>query len=203
LTDRLVEADQGIATFGVRRHFAREVAERTPLGCAVEGVVKANGWIPDELVALAVRQELDRGHLGGSFILEGMPGNRRQAELLDDVLTEVGLPLHAAVHVDTPEALCAERAARRLVCQVCDGGSHQVVTSAHGRCRRCGTRPTRRTTDAPEPFAKRLAQHAQVGPDLLGYYRYDRLIELSGLATSAELARECRHLLAPRIGASV
>jgi adenylate kinase len=203
LTDRLVRAEPDVATFGVRRHFAREIAARTALGRAAEDVVKANGWIPDELVARAVRQELDRGVLGSRFILEGMPGNRRQAELLDALLDEIGLPLHAAVHVDTPQAQCRARAAVRLVCQQCDGGSHQVVTWSDGRCRVCGAAPVRRATDAPEQFARRLAQHAELAPALLAYYRGERLIELSGLGTPAELAMACRQQLAPRLGARV
>jgi len=200
LTDLLVASHPGTSTFGVRRHFARQIELGTPAGLAVADVVKAQGWIPDRLVAAAVRSELITGGLTHDFILEGMPGNFRQAQLLDEVLQDFDIPLDAAVHVDTPLELCASRSRQRRVCSYCDGGSHQAEFDSLANCIRCGRPVTRRGTDSPEEFAQRLALYTQQAPPLLDFYRdSDRLIAVAGEASPHKVLGACLAQLAIRL----
>ncbi|MFB6718605.1 adenylate kinase family protein [Kribbella sp. NPDC056345] len=194
LTDKLVALDGSIATFGVRRHFAHLVESETDLGRRVRPWVERGAWIPDELVVEGLAGEL-AARLGESFILEGMPGNARQARLLDELLEERGLPLDAAIHVRTPAATCIDRASRRLVCLTCDGGSHQVVLTDERTCRGCGGRPTQRPSDTGPAFLERIATHQALAADLAAHYAPDRTIEVSGeLAPDEMLAQSIREL---------
>jgi adenylate kinase len=181
LTAQLAARFPELGTFSVRRHFTRQVQLDTPVGNQVRDIVSANGWIPDDLVAAAVRDQFRSGALGPDFIMEGMPGNRRQAELLDELLDDLRMPLDAAVWVQTPEELCLNRAARRLVCYQCDGGSHQA-TAILGTmtCARCGGPVTKRSADAEEPFQQRLTSYRQQTEELASYYRDERTIEVDG-----------------------
>jgi adenylate kinase len=189
LTDLLTARDPNLATFGVRRHFSAQVEAGTAVGNAVRAIVERNDWIPDELVVGAVRSLLESGELGSGFILEGMPGNREQARLLDALLAEHGLPLDCAVHVATPEPVCVARAARRTVCYRCDGGSHQAVRAANpDRCARCGGPVTPRDADATEPFTRRLALYRVQSREILGYYGATRVLTVDGQLPAPEIA---------------
>jgi adenylate kinase len=188
LTDKLVARDPRLRTFGVRRHFAAQVEAGTPIGLAVRDIVDRNGWIPDELVIGAVRALIASGELGTRFILEGMPGNRRQAELLDELLEEFGLPLDRVVHVETPEAVCIARAAGRLVCYRCDGGSHEAIRAADSTCARCGGAITSRKADAAGPFTRRLELYRTQSREILDYYGPKRILIVDGRRSRDEIA---------------
>lgn len=203
VTDHLRRTDPTLQAFGVRRHFGELIRSGSPLGRRAEPYAKANAWIPDEIVIAAVREQIWTGMLGPRIIFEGMPGNRRQAELLDDLLDEAELPLDYAVHVATPPPICQARAAARLVCERCDQGSHQAVIRSGNRCARCGGPVNRRVTDAPDRFVHRLAQHAVHHDELLAHYRGRRLIEVDGAVDRASMLRQCDDLLLPLLdGAS-
>lgn len=198
LTDLLVAGDPAIGTFGVRRFFAEQLNLGTSLGRRARPYVESNAWIPDDIVVEGVAQELD-ARLRTSFILEGMPGNARQAALLDEVLLRRGLSLDAAVHVDTPTEVCVERAGRRTVCQECDGGSHQAVIDELGQCRRCGTPVSRRSSDLGESFQRRLHAHRLQSDELLDFYAAtSRLVTVQGELPEAAVLEQCLHHLAQR-----
>lgn len=195
LTDLLTADDAGIQTFGVRRFFAEQLTAGSELGDRVRAYVTSNAWIPDSIVVEGVVHEL-RNRLGRSFILEGMPGNAHQARLLDAVLTDHGLPLDAAIHVETPRNVAIERAARRQVCLRCDGGSHQVVLNRTGSCTGCGNPPSRRESDSGEAFLCRLDTHAGHAAELVEYYaQTGRLINVPGVTTPSDMHRRCRAAL--------
>lgn len=171
LTVNLLKRDPAMTSFGVRRHFAAEVERGTDTGRLVRDLVAGNQWIPDPIVVGAVDEALRDGRLGDAFVLEGMPGNGPQAVLLDELLGKHSLALHGVVWVDTPEAVCRARAARRLVCYACDGGSHEAYRVAGTmRCARCGTEVTPRAADADEPLSRRLALYERQCAELLDYY---------------------------------
>lgn len=200
LTAALSDEDPRIGTFGVRRFFAAQVERGTALGEQVRHLVAAQAWLPDDVVVEAFRAELRRGAVGDRFIVEGMPGNLRQAELLTRALTEEGVPLHAAVHVDTPARVCAQRAATRVVCPSCDGGSHPVPVGEGTPCPRCGVPTVRRDTDAEEAFLRRLAVQEPLVPPLVEYYRGDLLLTVDGTLPPDEMIAGCRSRLAVRTG---
>jgi adenylate kinase len=202
LTDLLVDRCPGLRTFGVRRHFAQQVESGTAVGLAVREIVARGGWIPDDLVVGAVRDLIASGSLGPDFILEGMPGNREQAALLDLLLEELGLPLDCVLHVETPESVCLARAAERLVCYRCDGGSHQAVRSAAGSCARCGGPVTPRSADAVGPLTDRLSLYRTQSPEILDYYGAERVLVLDGCRRPTEIADEVLDHLA-ELGSAV
>ncbi|MEW2167474.1 nucleoside monophosphate kinase [Streptomyces sp. NPDC007084] len=198
LTDLLVAGDPAIETFGVRRFFAQQLNRGTPLGRRARPYVESNAWIPDDIVVEGVAQELD-ARLRASFILEGMPGNARQAALLDEALLDRGLSLDAAVHVDTPTEVCVERAGRRTVCQKCDGGSHQAVSDERGRCRGCGTPVSRRSSDLGESFERRVHAHRVQAAELLDFYAAtSRLVTVRGKSPATAVLEQCLRHLAQR-----
>lgn len=202
LTVNLLERDRAMRSFGVRRHFAAEVERGTDTGVLVRDLVAGNQWIPDPIVVGAVDAVLRDGRLGNAFALEGMPGNGAQAVLLDELLDRHALPLDGVVWVDTPEAVCRARAACRLVCYACDGGSHEARrVEGTMRCASCGTEVTPRTADADEPLSRRLALYERQCAELLDYYG-PRVYRVDGTRSpDAVLADVVHHLGRPTVTA--
>lgn len=171
LTANLREHEGRLSSFGVRRHFASEVERGSATGTKVRELVANNQWIPDPVVVGAVDKLLRDGRLGPDFVLEGMPGNGAQAVLLDAVLEKHSLPLDSVIWIDTPEEVCRARAARRLVCYPCDGGSHEARRIRDTmRCASCGAEVTPRAADADEPLSRRLALYEGQCAELLTFY---------------------------------
>jgi adenylate kinase len=179
LTERLVRNCPAVTVFGVRRHFAEQVAAGTDIGCRSRSFVEAQTWIPDELVIEALAREIDE-RLGREFILEGVPATAGQAALLDQALRTRDLPLDIAVHVAVENDVAVARAEQRLVCLSCDGGSHPAHIDAEGRCASCETPVTARPTDTGPGFNRRLELTRRHLPGLLAHYRPDRLLEVDG-----------------------
>ncbi|WP_350352841.1 nucleoside monophosphate kinase [Microbacterium sp. A8/3-1] len=184
LADGIKTRRPSVELFGVRRHFHEQIERGTALGDRARPYVDAGGWIPDEIVVEAVAQEFDDQRLRNEVVFEGMPGNRGQAALLDDLLDARGTPLQAVFWVDTPDPVCMARAAGRIVCYSCDGGAHQAVGMADdpGRCARCGEPLTARDGDDPLYLAHRLDLFHRQYAELFGYYG-DRVVRIDGLDT--------------------
>jgi adenylate kinase len=199
LTNLLLMADPETRAFGVWSHFAQEIKLQTPLGRAAEAYIETQRRVPDEIVAEAVWEEIHAGRLAEKFILKGVPGNRRQAELLDTILAETGTTLHAVVYVATPPAICRQRASHRLVCQTCGGGTEQAIFYLDGSCITCGTPVTRRYIDGPNAFEERLRQHRELIGPLVDYYRGSRLITLDGSVEPEKLLPGCLDRLVPML----
>ena len=182
LTKFLTARLSGVTSFSVRAYFGRALHDGTEIGRLAEEYVRARSWIPDHLIGRAVTEALLTGELRPPLIFEGMPGNRPQAALLDQVLSDAGLAPPVAVHVDTDPDLCVRRSRMRLVCMVCDSGSWPADPHPEqpGRCRRCGETITARPADAPAEFHQRLQTYRRESPDLLTYYRPGRLITVDG-----------------------
>jgi adenylate kinase len=205
LCRRLLDDSPGLASFGVRRYFTDAIAAGTPFGLRAQGYARHSDWLPDELVADAVRHEFARGAFDHGVVFEGMPAKARQAELLDQILTDRGHALTAAIHVDAPDAVCLARAARRMVCYQCDHGSWQAVADPAdpSMCASCGGPITRRPNDSAEAMRARLEEHRILVAPLLDYYG-GRLIRLDATLSRDDVYQDLlRHLdLQPRAAAS-
>ena len=148
----------GLTHFAVRLFFAHQIDLNTKIGKAAEPFVRAHAWIPDDVVVQGLDDYLSRQDIDGSagVLLEGLPGNRRQTELLSHVLTTHDLTLYSILYVDVSDDIARERASKRFVCG-CDGGVRPVINSIV--CPRCGKPVIRRNDDSELLFKKRLALH--------------------------------------------
>ena len=177
--------------FGVRLHFKRQVELGTDIGLRAAHYVQNGLWIPDELLIEAIRAEFESGRFVHGFVIEGVPGNARQAALLDELLDERRIDSPVLVYVEASDELCLERALRRRVCTTCDGGVEPAVVDPDDetRCARCGSTLGRRWDDDEEPFRRRLALHRNVIGDILPYYDSARTLVADGSRSREELLR--------------
>lgn len=148
------------------------VAEGTPLGKEAKSYMDKGELVPDKVVLGLVEERLKQDDCKKGYILDGFPRNTAQAEALDIILGDIGMPLTAAISVDVPKEDLMKRLTGRRTCRNC-GQMYNVYFSPpkkEGTCDKCGGELYQRDDDKEETIRRRLdVYEAQTAP-LIDYY---------------------------------
>jgi adenylate kinase len=125
--------------------FRANIAQGTPLGVQVKGILASGGYVSDDITNAMVRDRIAQDDAVGGFLLDGYPRTRAQVAELDDMLAERGTALDAVVELTADED---EVVARLLKRAVTDG----------------------RADDTEEVIRRRLAVYAQETAPLTSVY---------------------------------
>lgn len=87
--------------------FRVHIADETPLGLKVREYLDSGVLVPDEITNEMARERLAEAESG--FLLDGFPRNAAQADMLDEILSELEVELDAVVQLDAPEDAVVER----------------------------------------------------------------------------------------------
>ncbi|MEU7906370.1 hypothetical protein [Actinoplanes sp. NPDC049118] len=148
------------------REFAETYRQAHPAQAAAFATTDPLGWLPDTAVAVLFGAALSDAfpELCPVMVLENLPGNAAQLDLLRDRAAAIGARLDLVV-LTAPDRVLADRAQTRRVCASCEpdprGDPHQPAHAADDdpqRCRRCGGRLAARRSDTPELFQARLGR---------------------------------------------
>ncbi|KAK9472221.1 adenylate kinase-domain-containing protein [Dipodascopsis tothii] len=153
----------------------RNIAEQTALGLKASAIIKQGGLLPDDVMVDVVSSELRAlGWLGGdrSWLLDGFPRTRGQAQQLDAVLAATASQLNFVVQLKVPEEVILERIENRFV-HVPSGRVYNLTYNPPkeaGKDDVTGEPLSRRPDDDPVTFRKRLAEYKALTEPLLEYY---------------------------------
>src|SRR5262245_53577518 len=89
------------------------VAEGTPLGNKVQGIMASGLLVDDATMADVVRDRLAKPDAGRGYLLDGYPRTLPQAETLEGILGDSGRGLDAVLLVEVPEDELVRRALLR------------------------------------------------------------------------------------------
>ncbi len=157
----------GIAHISTGELFRKAIAEGSPLGLKVKGVIESGGLVGDDLTIALVRERLDRPDAGKGFILDGFPRTVAQAEALESMGG-----LDRAVDFKLDDALVLARLGGRRTCPSCAKTYHVLFQKprSEGVCDACGATLTIRDDDREEAIKLRLEVYrAQTAP-LIEWY---------------------------------
>jgi adenylate kinase len=87
-----------------------EIKSGSALGQTITDYNDRGDLVPDEVIVQMMRPYLDEA---ASWILDGFPRNRPQADLLDEMLEEIDAELDAAVVLEAPDEALIERLSGR------------------------------------------------------------------------------------------
>ena len=93
----------GVPAISTGDMLREAVAEGTPLGNKVQGIMASGALVDDALMADVVRDRLAKADAGRGFLLDGYPRTLPQAETLAGILRDAGRNLDAVLLVDVPE----------------------------------------------------------------------------------------------------
>jgi adenylate kinase len=154
--------------------------------------------VSDAVVVSLVRERANCLRCRGGFLLDGFPRTLVQAEALEGLLAELGVPLDAVLNYHLPVGVIVARLGGRRTCAVCKAVYHVSTRPprAAGVCDNCGGTLVQREDDRPESIRVRMRAYEESTRPLTGYYeRAGKLMSVLASGTPEEiLARTLRAL---------
>ncbi len=89
------------------------VRDGTEIGKQAESIMAGGNLVPDDMILGLLKERLQQDDIANGYILDGYPRNLAQAEALDQLLDELGLPVQEAIQIDVDTDQVVERIARR------------------------------------------------------------------------------------------
>ena len=152
--------------------FRANVGHGTPLGLEAKKYMDAGMLVPDEVTVNMVRERLAEPDAADGFLLDGFPRNVAQAQVLDTMLSELGVKIELVLElvVDNDEVI--RRLSGRRTCRGCGKIWHVEFdpTAVAGVCDRCGGDLFQRDDDKPDTIVTRLEVYAEQTAPLVDFY---------------------------------
>jgi len=172
---KLLSRRNGLEHIGTGDLLRAAIRDQTPAGIAAKPEVDAGHLVPDDLVNELVAERFRRADRPLKYVLDGYPRRRGQAEFLDTVLAEVGLPLTGVLFMDVPDLEIINRVSGRWSCPKpgCKAtyNTQKNPPKVPGICDDCGTVLVQRTDDHVETVRTRLVVYHEDTTALVGYYK--------------------------------
>ena len=196
-----LEERYGLKQISTGDMLRAEVRSGSEIGKKAKAIMERGELVPDAIIIAMLAERVSAPDVANGFILDGFPRTVPQAEALDAVLKEKGMPLDHVIELQVDDAALVERISGRFTCAKCGEGYHDRFKQPKvaGVCDACGgTEFTRRADDKAETVAARLeAYHRQTAP-LLPYYASQGVLRVvDGMAEMDEVARQIEAILGP------
>ncbi len=155
-----------------------DAAAQTEAGKQAEAMMKSGQLVPDDLVADMVRRRIAAPDCKSGFILDGFPRTIRQAELLEDALSEQKISLDLVVYLEVDDETLLARLTARMNCRKCDAIYNKLTRppKVAGVCDVCGGELFQRPDDSLETAKSRLKVFYNQTAPLVDYYRKNGLL---------------------------
>lgn len=180
----------GIPQISTGDILRKAVADGTPLGIEAKSYMNKGELVPDSVVIGLVKERLQQDDCRKGFILDGFPRNTAQAETLDRVLGEMGVPLQIALSVDVDLDVLMKRLTGRRTCRQC-GQMYNIYFSPpakEGICDKCGGELYHRDDDKEETIRKRLEVYESQTAPLIEYYKNKGILKsVNGVGNIEEI----------------
>lgn len=149
------------------------VTAQSALGLKAKAAMDAGELVSDDIVLGMIRERLAEPDAKAGFILDGFPRNRTQATALDALLTELGLGIDRAIHIQVPFDELLKRLAGRRTCTQCGALYNVFFSPPHraGVCDRCGGALMQRDDDNEQTISRRLRVYEDQTQPLIEYYQ--------------------------------
>ena len=162
--------------------FRAAIKNKTDLGKKAQGYMDKGELVPDSIVIGMVDEVLAK--LGNkSFILDGFPRTRAQAEALGTILQQRDLSIGKAIFLEVSKEELLSRLTGRRVCKSCGAVYHVKSKPAKvaGICDLCGGEVIQRNDDQENVIATRLKTYEENTLPLRAYFKEQgRYVEVDG-----------------------
>ncbi len=174
-----------------------EVKKESDLGKEVKGYMEKGLLVPDEVVSVVVKKNLDDNE---SFVLDGYPRNLAQAKILEDILQQKGSSLDAVIYLEVNEETVVRRLTARRVCKEC-GSVYNLQTmppKQEGVCDKCGGVLIVRNDDREEVVRERWRVFIESITSLVDFYeKKGKLIRIDAIGSKDEVFQRIEEKLTP------
>lgn len=145
------------------------------LGKKVEAVIAGGNLVSDDIMIELIKETIVTLPKDKPFILDGFPRTINQAEVLNDLLKEIGAEDILAIYLSIDEEDAMHRALGRVTCSNCKKGYNIYFDSmkpkVEGICDECGSNLDRRSDDNEEAFKIRFQSYIANSTPLINFYK--------------------------------
>ncbi len=180
---------------------ARTGENLTPALAAALESMRHGALVADSIVSEIVRERIDCIRCPGGFILDGFPRTLAQAGLLQELMKEEGLALHAVINYEVPTAEIVTRLSGRRTCERCKAIFHVLTkpSRAEGKCDQCGGKLYQRDDDLPASIEVRLEAYERSTAPLIRFYDgFGLLKPIDATGSPEEIYSRTMSALTPR-----
>ncbi len=181
-----------------------EIAAGSDLGDHVKSVMATGGLVSDELVNRILRRRITQPDCAKGFILDGYPRTVEQAEYLDELLRERGMPPPVVIHLDVPAEVLVGRMVCRRQCSKC-GMQFNILSRrprTPGRCDACNAELIVRKDDKEEVIRERLRAYDDLTRPVVSYYSDGSYFQIAGDRSPMYIFEEITNVLESISGAA-
>ena len=165
----LVE-ERGLVQLSTGDMLRAAVASGSELGQEAKAVMDAGKLMPDEIMVQIISDRISEPDCANGFILDGFPRTTAQAEALDKMLEEKGLPLDHVIEISVDDTILIDRINARVA---------QTPEAE------------RRDDDNAETLKHRLeVYHEQTAPILPYYEGRGMLKKVDGMKSIEEVSKQ-------------
>ena len=162
----------GVAHLSTGDMLRAAVAAGTELGVEAKRYMDAGELVPDELVIGIVRDRL-LAEKPDAVLFDGFPRTVAQAEALERVAAEAGLPEARVVYLQVSDEEVVARLGGRFQCRGCKKiyNVRNDALQPGDACTECSGETYQRDDDQPEAILNRLKVYREQTSPLIDYYR--------------------------------
>ena len=179
------QAESIVKTYGVTHvstgdMFREALRNQTELGLLAKSYMDKGNLVPDSVTVALVKERLSKVDCKEKgFLLDGFPRNASQALELDKILSELDMPIDAAINIHVPSEILVNRVVGRRVCKTCGKSYHIEYNKPlnEGVCDDCNGVLYQRADDNKETIENRVNLYNTQTAPLLDYYSAKGLLK--------------------------
>lgn len=166
---------QGLVQLSTGDMLRAAVASGSELGQEAKSVMDAGKLMPDDIMVQIISDRISEPDCANGFILDGFPRTTAQAEALDTMLAEKGLPLDHVIEISVNDSVLIDRINTRVA---------QTPEAE------------RRDDDNAETLKHRLeVYHEQTAPILPYYESRGMLKKVDGMTPIDEVSKQIEAII--------
>ena len=179
IAQRLSES-HGLLQISTGDLLREEASKGTELGNKVKAIMEKGDYVDDATVSELVENKLRELGKGKGFILDGFPRTQNQAEMLQEILSKLGLKLDSALDIEASDETIVERLSGRKSCSQCGKIYHakNIPPKQEEKCDACGGSLSQREDDKPAIVRMRLETYRKKTEPLVKHYEEKGLLKV-------------------------
>lgn len=152
--------------------FRKAIKDETDLGKEAKSYMDRGELVPDEVTVGIVKERISEDDAKKGFLLDGFPRTIEQAEVLNNIMSELDRNIDAVINIEVPEEELMNRLTGRRICEKCGTTYHLVFNppKVDGVCDIDGGKLYQRKDDNPETVSNRLSVNVKQSKPILEYY---------------------------------
>lgn len=159
----------------------REIANKdTELGNKVKELIDEGKLISDELMVKLLKEKISSLHNNNGIIFDGFPRTIIQAEMLNEVLSNMNEKINHVIYLDVKKEVALKRATGRMNCPVCNTiyNIYYDKLDDINKCNVCKVDLSKRKDDTEEKFNHRFDTYILRTNPLIDYYKTQGLLSV-------------------------